>query len=100
MYLSGLERTETGYTVSFRYQAGGVPVLFPDEGDALTVTITGAAVTAFSYRCRSYTPQEEAAPLLPSGMAQALGSLYPGTELSVGYVDEGAGALKACWLAG
>ena len=45
-------------------------------------------------------PQEEAAPLLPSGMAQALGSLYPGTELSVGYVDEGAGALKACWLAG
>ena len=100
VYLSGLERTETGYTVSFRYQAGGVPVLFPDEGDALTVTITGAAVTAFSYRCRSYTPQEEAAPLLPSGMAQALGSLYPGTELSVGYVDEGAGALKACWLAG
>lgn len=100
VYLSGLEGTETGYTVSFRYQAGGVPVLFPDEGDALTVTITGAAVTAFSYRCRSYTPQEEAAPLLPSGMAQALGSLYPGTELSVGYVDEGAGALKACWLAG
>ena len=100
VYLSGLERTETGYTVSFRYQAGGVPVLFPDEGDALTVTITGAAVTAFSYRCRSYTPQEEAAPLLPSGMAQALGSLYPGAELSVGYVDEGAGALKACWLAG
>lgn len=100
LYLSALEKTETGYVVRFRYQAGGVTVLFPDEGDALTVTVTGAAVTAFSYRCRSYTLLEDAALLLPSDMAQALASLYPNAELTVGYVDDGSGQLSPRWLAG
>ena len=100
VYLKALEKTETGCVVRFRYQAEGVPVLFPDETDALTVTITGSAITAFTYRCRCYTLLEDAAPLLPSDMAQAVASLYPNAELSIGYVDDGAGELAPRWLAG
>lgn len=99
LYLSGVDMGEQGCTIRFRYQAEGIPIFFADETDALTITITGAAVTSFSYRCRSYTPSEEAVPLLPSDMAQAVAALYPGAELMIGYVDAGAGALTAHWMA-
>lgn len=97
--LSGLEETEGGYAVVFRYQAEGIPVCFPDESDALTVTVGVGGVTDFTYRCRSYTPVEEAgAPLLPPAMAAAMASLHPDSGLSLAYVDTGAARISPCWL--
>ena len=52
----------------------------------------------FAYRCRAYVPEGEASVLLPPTMAVAIASLYPGGELSIGYVDSGAGRLHADWL--
>jgi len=97
--LSGTEETETGYVVRFRYQAGGIPVCFPDESDALTVTVGGGAVTGFTYRCRAYTPvEEEGAPLLPPAMAAAMASIHPDSGLSLAYVDAGTARISPCWL--
>lgn len=97
--LGALEEREDGWTVLFRYQAAGLPVYFADESYALAVTISGGAVTAFTYRCRAYTAGEETAELLPPAMAQAIASLYPGAGLSLGYVDGGGGEMTAQWLA-
>lgn len=85
--------------VRFRYQAEGVPVCFPDESDALAVTVGAAGAVSFTYRCRAYTSaEEEGAPLLPPAMAAAIASLHPDSGLSVAYVDAGGARLSPCWL--
>jgi len=96
------EETEDGYVLRFRYEADGTPVVFSDEEDALSVTFSSGQITAFTYRCRAYTPAEDetASPLLPAFMAQAMAAIYPNASLSVGYEDSGAGPLSAQWLAG
>ena len=87
----------------FQYQVAGIPVLFANGGDALTVLFSGGAVTGFQYWCRSYSePQEEpesAPPLLPPAMAAAIAGEYPAARLAIGYVDGGSGRLSAQWLA-
>ena len=70
-----------------------------DGEEALSVTITGRTVTAFTYRCRSYTLTEQESTLLPPAMAIAIASLRPDTGLSLSYVDNGAETLSARWLA-
>mgnify|MGYP006968285072 FL=1 len=98
LFLQSVEETETGRVLRFRYQVDGIPVYFSDGSDALTVTFQGASVTGFTYRCRAYTPSEEApAALLPAGMAQAIAAAYPDSALSIGYEDDGSGYLTAQW---
>lgn len=96
--LRTVEEQPEGCVLRFRYQAEGVPVFFSDEGDALSVTFSGGQVTAFTYRCRLYTAQEESAQLLPPAMARAIAATYPGAGLTVGYEDSGAEQLTAQWL--
>lgn len=99
LFLHRVEETEDGWTVRFCYQVEGIPVLFPDEEDALTVTIAGTAVTAFDYRCRSYVALEDSQKLwLPVSMAAAISDQQGGTGLSIRYVDSG-GRLTAQWMA-
>lgn len=100
LYLHAISEEEGTYTVSFRYQQGGIPVVFPDGADALSVTIQDGTITAFTYRCRSYAAAERTAALLPPAMAIAIASLRPGAGLSLGYVDNGAENLSPRWLAG
>ena len=97
--LRAVDIREDGCRIAFRYQVEGIPVFFPDEGDALSVTISGTAITAFAYRCRLYTAEEDLSPLLPAGMARAIASLHPGAGLSLGYVDGVTGQISAQWLA-
>lgn len=97
--LHEIEETESEYVVRFRYQAENVPVCFPDESDALAVTVSGAGITGFAYRCRAYTPlEEEGPPLLPPAMAAAIAALHPDSGLSLAYVDAGAARLSPSWL--
>lgn len=106
--LCALEATESGWIVSFRYQVEGCPVLQAGDRAALSVVVEGDAITAFTYRCRSYAPATSGAesesggqlPLLPPSIAVAIASLRPGAGLSIGYVDNGTEQLSACWLAG
>ena len=106
LLLCALEETPSGWRVAFRCEAEGIPVYFGDSSrslageEALAVTITGRTVTAFSYRCRSYTPREADALFLPPVQAAALASIYPRADLTVGYIDDGSGELRAQWLAG
>lgn len=99
LYLLGIQETAEGYTVSFHYQAGGLPVVFPDGEGALSLTIREGAITAFTYRCRSYALTDQESTLLPPAMAIAIASLRPDTGLSLSYVDNGAEILSARWLA-
>lgn len=100
--LRAAEETEDGYILRFRYEAEGTPVVFSDAGDALEITFRDGQVTAFTYRCRVYTPVEgeTASPLLPAAMAQAMAAIYPNASLSLGYEDSGTGPLAAQWMAG
>ena len=100
LYLRGMEADGDGWQLSFGYQAAGLPVFFPDGGEALSVTITRQTIVSFTYRCRSYTPLEEDSSLLPAAMAMAIASLHPGSGLSLGYIDGGGDALSAVWLEG
>ena len=98
LYLRGVTATDTGWQLIFGYQSSYLPVMFSDGEEALSVTITGRTVTAFTYRCRAYTPLEEESALLPAAMAMAIASLHPGSGLSLGYVDGGGETLSAFWL--
>lgn len=108
LFLHTVEATESGWSVTFRYQVGGVPVHLPNDTSALSVTIAGQHVTAFTYFCRSYTEAgadadagggvEQQSALLPPSMAVAIASLRPGAGLSIGYVDSGSDPIFACWL--
>ncbi|MDE7245486.1 MAG: hypothetical protein K2O18_16150 [Oscillospiraceae bacterium] len=101
LYLCGVEETEKGYIIRFGYQCSGIPVSFPDEADALSVTVSGVSITAFSYRCRAYTPlASDAGSLLPPAMAAAIASLYSGGGLRLAYIDRADRPLSAVWLAG
>lgn len=97
--LESMERTNSGWVVTFGYHVNGVTVHLGDERSALRVVIDGNAVTAFEYYCRAYTVLEQGAKLLPSAMAVAIASLQSEAELSLGYVDSGAEVLSVCWLA-
>lgn len=98
LFLRSAEETGNGWILRFRYQVDGVPVYFSDGSDALTITFQEGTVTGFTYRCRAYTPAEEApAALLPAGMAQAIAAAYPESALSIGYEDDGSGRLTAQW---
>jgi len=98
LYLSDMELTADGWLVSFRYQAEGIPVLMSSGEQALTVTITGSTITAFTYRCRTYTSSEETSTLLPPTMAAAIAAQQPGAGLSINYVDNGGELLSARWI--
>lgn len=102
LYLHSAEAKDGGWRLGFRYEVEGIPVLFADEGDALSVDVAGGLVTSFAYRCRSYTLLEEAppSPLLPTAMAAAIAARTPEAALSIGYVDGGSGTACAQWLAG
>ena len=100
LYLRSIDATDTGWQLSFGYQAAGFPVFFPDGEEALTITITGRTIVSFTYRCRTYTALEENSALLPTTMAIAIASLHPGSGLSLGYIDNGNDTLSAFWLEG
>ena len=50
-------------------------------------------------RIRQYTSLEESSLLLPLRQALAVAARHPGTELTIGYVDNGSDTVSAQWLA-
>ena len=99
LYLSHVEKTAQGFTVAFNYQVGGVPIYFSDGLDALSAEITGSTITSFTLRCRQYTILSESYSPLPARHAAAIALDYPGTFLTLGYVDQGGNTLYPEWLA-
>ncbi len=106
LVLRSAESDGDGWRISFGYQVQGWDVFFDQPSselsslEALAVTISGRTITAFTYRCRTYSPAEDVSLLLPPSLAAAMASVYPGAGLSGGYADDGAAVLSARWLAG
>lgn len=103
MVLHSIEATETGFDIFFRYQHNSYPVYCTTsdsamkDGSVLRVTITDTAITAFTFHCRSYTDTDQFSLLLPSTQAVAVASIYPGSELFIGYTDQGQNPLSPAW---
>lgn len=106
LVLRSAEPAAGGWRVSFGYQPLGWDMFFDQPSselnslEALSVTVTGRTITAFTYRCRTYSATEDDSLLLPPAQAAAVASVYPGAGLTVGYADDGSGVLSARWLAG
>ncbi len=97
--LEGVEKTQTGWNVTFGYRINGVCVRLGNERAALRVVIAGDTITEFDYFCRAYTPTQENAALLPPSMAAAIAAMYNGAELTLAYVDNGVSVHGAHWFA-
>lgn len=99
LYLSGVSGGEGVYEITFDFMSDGTPIRFMDGSHAVTVTVTGQSITAYTLRMRHYTPTEETAPLLPLSLSAAIARGYEGTELSVAYVDVGGELVSPAWIA-
>ena len=99
IWLKDIRRSGTSTTLSFGYQVNGVPIRFSDGEPAAEITLSGTAVTSMTLRMRQYTAQEGNALLLPLRQALAVAARHPGTELTIGYVDNSSDIVSAQWLA-
>jgi len=99
LYLSRAEQTADGYTLSFQYMVDGLPVYRSDGSSAMTITISGSTITAFTLCWRQYTPGEGSRSLLPARQAAALASDYDAPYMTIGYADNGGSTLLPGWLA-
>ena len=97
--LDSVQKTETGWIVSFCYRVDRVRVRLSDDRAALRVVINRDTITEFEYYCRAYTPTQENTVLLPPSMAVAIASMYENAELMLAYMDRGASLISAHWFA-
>ncbi len=99
LYLQNIHQSDSSTMLQFGYHVNGIPIHFSDGGAAAEVTLTGSAVSRLSLRPRQYTMTGESSLLLPLRQALAIAADGSRAELSIGYADNGAAALSACWLA-
>ena len=99
LYLTGARQSGALTSLTFGYQVHGVPVRFSDGGNAAEVTLDGTAVSMLSLRIRRYSKTETASLLLPLRQAISIARRHPGSQLSIGYADQGGSVVSACWLA-
>ena len=99
LYLSNIEENAKGCTVTLDYVIGGTPLRFADSSHAVSVTVEGRSITAFSLHFRSYALTDVPALLLPLRQAAAIArKSHAGSELSAFYVDSGADSVGVSWL--
>ena len=99
LYLESVRQTGNVLMLTYGYELNGVPVCFADGGSAATMTLSGNTVTSLSLRFRQYVKTEEPHRILPLAQAAAIARRYEGSELFIGYADDGAGMLVPRWLA-
>ena len=99
IYLEEIQQNGAATTLRYGYQVGGVPVRFSDGQSAASVTLSGTTVSSMTLRIRQYTVTEDSSLLLPLRQALAIAAGMAGTELSIGYADNGGDTVSATWLA-
>lgn len=99
LYLLEVQQSGASTTLRFGYHAGGIPIRFSDGSPAAEVTLDGNVVSSLSLRLRRYAASTESSLLLPLRQALAIAASGSGAELAIGYADNGADALSACWMA-
>jgi len=98
-FLEGISQSEHSTTLTFGYQINGVPVAFSNGKPAASVTLSGTVVSSLTLQFRQYTSTAANTVLLPLRQALAIASQHQGSELSIGYVDDGSMQAHATWLA-
>lgn len=98
LYLQSIQQVEDTTVLQFDYHAGSIPIRFSDGSCAAEVTLTGSTVSALTLRFRQYAFSGESSLLLPLRQALAIAVQNRGTDLSIGYADNGTETLAACWL--
>lgn len=100
LYLESVRQVGPNTTLSFGYQAGGVPIRFSDGESAAEITMVGQMISNLTFRVRQYTLEGTDSLLLPLRQALAIhASAHVGSELFIGYTDSGTGKVNAGWLA-
>ena len=99
LYLSGVRSEGARFEITFDLMADGTPIRFSDGSHAVSVTVEGQHVAAFTIKARRYTLTDEPALLLPMALSAAIAGVYEGAELIVAYVDTGAGSVLPVWVA-
>lgn len=99
LFVSGMETSVEGTTVTFDYMVDGTSVRLSDGSHAAEVRIEGTSITAFSLLARRYTLTESATQLLPMSLARVIAARYPACELSVAYIDSYGDTVEADWIA-
>jgi hypothetical protein len=98
--LRSIRRTGNIQVLEFDYQFDGVLIRQSSGKPAAQVTLSGKSVVSLSLLFRQYTAAGTSSLLLPLAQTLAIADSHHGAELSVGYVDDGTGAVHAGWLAG
>ena len=99
LYLSDASADGERYEIFFDLMANGTPIRFSDNSHAVSVTIEGQRISAFTLKARSYSLTEDTALLLPFAQAAAIARVWDGAELIVAYVDTGAETVLPTWIA-
>jgi len=99
--LTGCEETSGGWTVTFQYRLGGIPVRALEDDWCARFTVQGGQITDFALRLHTFTDAGESTLLLPQRLAAAALDSLPGTggRLALRYTDGGPGTLTAGWTA-
>lgn len=101
LYLSGVQETDNGLEIRYRYCLNGIPVELPEGNPAARFTVRNGAVTDFFLYFRAYSVTDETTLILPELQAAAvLGtSAAEENELTLIYPDSGGDLVGACWIA-
>ena len=99
LYLSGVRSEGARFEITFGLMANGTPIRFSDGSHAVSVTVEGQHIAAFTLKARRYTLTDEPALLLPMTLSAAIARAYDGAELTVAYVDAGAESVLPVWIA-
>lgn len=100
--LAGVQETDGGLEILYRYCLNGIPVELPEGNPAARFVVRSGAVTDFSLRFRTYSVTEETTLILPELQAAAVlsASAAEGNELMLIYQDTGSDTVSAGWIAG
>lgn len=99
LYLSGVRSEGPRFEIDFDLTANGTPIRFSDGSHAVSVTVEGQRVAAFTLKARRYALTDEPTLLLPVALSAAIARVYDGAELIVAYADTGAESVLPVWVA-
>lgn len=98
--LTGMERTEKGWTVMFQPRLDGIPVHVGERGWCAQFTVEGRRITDFTIDLRSYTSTGTASLVTSERLAAAaLKSQKSNGQLQLRYTDNGSATVTAGWVA-
>lgn len=97
--LTGAEKTERGWTVTFQPRLGGIPVYVGEDGWCARFTVEGRRITDFTLDLRAYTSTGTVSLVTSERLAAAaLKSQRSSGQLKLRYTDSRTPTVAAGWV--